>query len=421
MTVLRRKLGLVFLVCSVALVTSPTLHTAWAAPQKGGGGGGKGGGGGGGARGGMPSGGGRGMGSPGGGGMRGGFSPAPRMYSPPSGGPRGMEMGRPMMPPSMPSGSSYAPPMARSYSPAQIQGARMNSYAPRVTMHAGPGAGPSAGKAGVRSPAAAPRITTSANPAMGKAPRVASAAPGTSPAINRHTSQKMGITSDGITRSARGTTGTISGNARRDVAQTRNVVQRNHAVQAAQHAAHCVVPGAGWAAVPHALCYARQATWCWWRSQLWAPTWGWGWGGGYNWGLGYGWGSPGWGFSIGLSCAFGDPYGWDRGYYEEMPLTPVPPVAPPVPEPERLPQPDPTVARIAFYAPGSNAEVWINGYQTVSRGQQREFESPPLEPGKMYVYRLTVVWEEAGQLYQDVREVDVQAGNTTEVDYRRPS
>jgi uncharacterized protein (TIGR03000 family) len=100
-----------------------------------------------------------------------------------------------------------------------------------------------------------------------------------------------------------------------------------------------------------------------------------------------------------------------------------PPTAPDpqAPQLEKLPPPDPKAARIRFYAPSPEAVVWIDDFRTSLQGSLRHFDSPALEEGKAYTYRLTVVWEEQGQLYRDFREVEVSPGSLIEVDYRKTS
>lgn len=57
-----------------------------------------------------------------------------------------------------------------------------------------------------------------------------------------------------------------------------------------------------------------------------------------------------------------------------------------------------------------HAALWVEGTRTRSRGRTRYFQSPPLQPGRKYNYKLRVVWIEDGHWVGQTREVPVQAG-----------
>jgi uncharacterized protein (TIGR03000 family) len=80
----------------------------------------------------------------------------------------------------------------------------------------------------------------------------------------------------------------------------------------------------------------------------------------------------------------------------------------------------PRVAQLQTVAPGTSArlelrvpeaaEVWFGEVRAVQTGALRVFESPPLAPGKEYVYEVRVVWQVGGREVAESREVTVRAG-----------
>jgi uncharacterized protein (TIGR03000 family) len=73
-------------------------------------------------------------------------------------------------------------------------------------------------------------------------------------------------------------------------------------------------------------------------------------------------------------------------------------------------------ALVNIYVP-ANAEVWIDDVKTKQVGETRSFKSPPLEPGKTYLYDIRVHWVENGQDMDSKRTIKVQAGRTAHVDF----
>jgi uncharacterized protein (TIGR03000 family) len=55
--------------------------------------------------------------------------------------------------------------------------------------------------------------------------------------------------------------------------------------------------------------------------------------------------------------------------------------------------------------------------KTKQVGETRSFKSPPLEPGKTYLYDIRVHWVENGQDVDNKRTIKVQAGRTAHVDF----
>jgi uncharacterized protein (TIGR03000 family) len=64
------------------------------------------------------------------------------------------------------------------------------------------------------------------------------------------------------------------------------------------------------------------------------------------------------------------------------------------------------------------ASLWVEGARTQQTGAERLFESPPVEPGKTYVYTLVVSWIENGKEIAHTRTVKVKAGDEPTVDLR---
>lgn len=78
-----------------------------------------------------------------------------------------------------------------------------------------------------------------------------------------------------------------------------------------------------------------------------------------------------------------------------------------------------TTAKIEVTLPDPNAQVWVNGQATQTKGLTRMFESPPLEPGRTHKYDLKVTWNQNGQLVTKTREIQVSTGQVTRVDFTK--
>ncbi|HLW67105.1 MAG TPA: TIGR03000 domain-containing protein [Gemmataceae bacterium] len=84
-----------------------------------------------------------------------------------------------------------------------------------------------------------------------------------------------------------------------------------------------------------------------------------------------------------------------------------------------LAQDEKKVAKMKVLLPESDASLTIEGMPTKATGEIRNFESPPLEPGKEYKYTLVAVIKPNN--YTTItrkREVKVLAGKEVEVDMR---
>jgi len=78
------------------------------------------------------------------------------------------------------------------------------------------------------------------------------------------------------------------------------------------------------------------------------------------------------------------------------------------------------VAHLNVMLPAADAEVWLGNSQTTQQGMQRLFQSPALEPGKDYTYTVKARWTSDGKAVEQTRDVNVRAGQTSNVDFRGP-
>jgi uncharacterized protein (TIGR03000 family) len=79
-----------------------------------------------------------------------------------------------------------------------------------------------------------------------------------------------------------------------------------------------------------------------------------------------------------------------------------------------------TAATVRVSLPEASARVSFENTPTQQTGAERVFVSPALEPGKSYTYMVRATWQENGQEVTRTKEVQVQAGRTTAVDFRAP-
>lgn len=120
------------------------------------------------------------------------------------------------------------------------------------------------------------------------------------------------------------------------------------------------------------------------------------------------------------------------GYDERSPATPPPAqvTRPPVkytitittvsPQMTDVSKDKANVGVVMAYVP-ENARLWFNGDLTRRRGILREYESPPLQPGKKYAYHVRLVWFEDGHWVGETKEVPVAAGEMSCVYLTKPS
>jgi uncharacterized protein (TIGR03000 family) len=68
----------------------------------------------------------------------------------------------------------------------------------------------------------------------------------------------------------------------------------------------------------------------------------------------------------------------------------------------------------------ADAEVWFDGRKTNSKGVNRTFNTPPLEPGNRYCYDVIARWQENGRPVEQRSQVFVGAGGASAVDFLVP-
>jgi uncharacterized protein (TIGR03000 family) len=77
----------------------------------------------------------------------------------------------------------------------------------------------------------------------------------------------------------------------------------------------------------------------------------------------------------------------------------------------------PAPAKLKVFVPVS-AVLRVDGAQTQATGEIRNFVSPPLPPGKKFVYTLRATWKEAGKEIERERTIRVEAGQESTIDFR---
>jgi uncharacterized protein (TIGR03000 family) len=68
----------------------------------------------------------------------------------------------------------------------------------------------------------------------------------------------------------------------------------------------------------------------------------------------------------------------------------------------------------------ADAVVRFDGYKTKSTGPVRQFDTPPLTPGKPYNYEIEAQWEENGRQVTQKQAIPVSAGRDTEIQFPPP-
>jgi len=84
------------------------------------------------------------------------------------------------------------------------------------------------------------------------------------------------------------------------------------------------------------------------------------------------------------------------------------------------PVPGPAPARLLVRLPAA-ARLTIDGEPTRSQGDTRRFVSPPLEPGRRFVYVLRAEMVRDGKKVTEAREVPVRAGEESAVTLTLPA
>ena len=82
------------------------------------------------------------------------------------------------------------------------------------------------------------------------------------------------------------------------------------------------------------------------------------------------------------------------------------------------PLPDENAIYIRVQVP-PDAEVWFEGQKTTQAGPVRFFESPPVAPGRNYVYHIRARWSENGRQVDQTRDAPVYAGDKFSIDFTK--
>jgi uncharacterized protein (TIGR03000 family) len=82
---------------------------------------------------------------------------------------------------------------------------------------------------------------------------------------------------------------------------------------------------------------------------------------------------------------------------------------------------DASTALLIVNVPVPDAEVFVEDQAMRGQGTTRRFLSPSLSLRRNYVYTVRARWKQDGQQYQEVRSVNVRAGDTVTVDISAPT
>jgi uncharacterized protein (TIGR03000 family) len=81
----------------------------------------------------------------------------------------------------------------------------------------------------------------------------------------------------------------------------------------------------------------------------------------------------------------------------------------------------PKAVTLDVRVPTPAAEVFVEGGRTTSRGTERTFVSPKLEPGQRFTYEIRARWVgQDGKEVEQTRRVPVTPGQTVTVDFNKP-
>ena len=125
-----------------------------------------------------------------------------------------------------------------------------------------------------------------------------------------------------------------------------------------------------------------------------------------------------WPYYVAAGIAWGAPFfGGSPTYYSVPLFDDAPPVTYSPPQGILTPRP----VMLTVLVPKADAEVMLGETATVSRGTERVFESPPLDPGTTYRYTVKARWMEDGKMVEQKRDVPVKAGESVKVDFKKPA
>ena len=112
---------------------------------------------------------------------------------------------------------------------------------------------------------------------------------------------------------------------------------------------------------------------------------------------------------------------YQEQYLPTPPLTVIAPVvSPPIASQPIAPVVATNRGKIQLILPDPEAEVTFDGVRVDNVGRVRSFDTPPLEPGHTYSYKVAARWTQNGMPVTDARVVEVIPGRTSVVDFTRP-
>ena len=76
--------------------------------------------------------------------------------------------------------------------------------------------------------------------------------------------------------------------------------------------------------------------------------------------------------------------------------------------------------QLEVMVPDSDAQVWVEGVLTKTRGRDRIYVTAPLEKGYAYTYNIRAVWYQEGQEIALDRRVQITPGTARLVDFTIP-
>jgi len=76
-------------------------------------------------------------------------------------------------------------------------------------------------------------------------------------------------------------------------------------------------------------------------------------------------------------------------------------------------------ARLRVRLPEANATLTIDGDPTQQTGSEREFVTPPLEPGKTFTYTIKARWMQGNEPVEKTQKVEVRANQVSQAEFSR--
>jgi uncharacterized protein (TIGR03000 family) len=167
-----------------------------------------------------------------------------------------------------------------------------------------------------------------------------------------------------------------------------------------------------------------------WNRKGWGSSGGWGGSSGGYGGSSGGWGgssgggsSGGWGGSSGGGSSGGTYYyspGVEVDPSTTVPMTPAGEAPPPAPAPGQSTSATRVDGLLAVNVP-EDAKIYVNGQATTSTGSARQYVSRDLQSGFNYTYEVRAEVVRDGRTIEQVKKIDLRAGETANVAFDFPS